>query len=432
MRCLASLLLVWFACVLPVRAQSSAPVALPNVVVVVLDDVGFEDLVLTPLANLRQWAPAARIYARHYGAPVCSPSRYQAMFGRLPHRAFIGTALTTGPNEKGAPTTDISLPEILQARGYRTGLFGKWHLSGKKLGQQDESARVHGFQTWRAGIIGNLGSTGSHYAWERIDDGVTTSESTYTSRAIADEFAAWWTAQSGPRFAVVAFNAPHSPYESAAPSGMLPPGYTVVPTPRGHYESALVALDTAFGEMASFLDLSNTYVLLVSDNGSPTNALPPSMLERGYKGSTFEGGVRVPLLLWGVDTVPGIDTSLVQTVDIPATVLELVGLAPQSGFEDSHSFAPTRLGAPGSRPYVFTHIFSPNGGTSASLSNEAWAVVRADGLKLVDDFGTQYLFDLTQDPHEAIDLGVNNPAYFADVLALDAFRAATLGAAWPY
>jgi len=117
MRRLASVLLVWFASVLPLFAQSPAPVERPNIVFVVLDDVGFEDVALLPLSNLKQWAPAGRVYTRHYSSPVCSPSRYQAMFGRLPHRAFIGSAIQSGPNEKGAPTADLSLPEVLHAQG---------------------------------------------------------------------------------------------------------------------------------------------------------------------------------------------------------------------------------------------------------------------------------------------------------------------------
>jgi arylsulfatase A-like enzyme len=414
------------------RAQSPSPVDHPNVLVIVLDDVGWDDLAAAPVRNLETFGAFGRIYPRFYSAPVCSPSRYMALFGRLAHRELIGTAIDIeNPLATGAPADNLSLAEALKAEGYTTGMFGKWHVSGPADGPVEHAPMVQGFDTWRAGIAANVGLTRSHYDWDRNDDGVVTNETTYSTRAITEAFIDWWPNQTGPRFAMVGLNAPHEPFESAAPSGLLPPGYTVVDTPRGLFESAIVAIDTAFGQMASVIDLSNTYVLLVSDNGTPPTALLPSQLLQGFKGSVNEGGVRVPCVLWGVDTQPGFDHSLTHIVDLPRTVLDLVGVAPASDFDDSISFAGTRIGQAGQREFAFSHLFFPNG-SQPLIFGEAWTVVRSDGLKLIYQFKKFHLFDVGIDPFETNDLSANGLLYFAESVKLASYRIQKLFPEWPY
>lgn len=414
------------------RAQAPSPVDHPNVLVVMLDDVGWDDLATVPVRNLEAFGSLGRIYPRFYSAPVCSPSRYMALFGRLAHRELIGTAINVeNPLAAGAPVDNLSLAEALKSEGYTTGLFGKWHLSGPADGPVEQAPMVQGFDTWRAGIASNVGLTRSHYDWDRNDDGVVTNETTYSTRAITEAFIDWWPNQDGPRFAVIGLNAPHEPFESAEPSGLLPPSYTVVDSPRGLYESAIVAIDTAFGQMASVIDLSNTYVLLVSDNGTPPTALLPGPVHQGYKGSVNEGGVRVPCVLWGVDTQPGFDYSLTHIVDLPRTVLDLVGVTPASDFDDSISFAGTRLGQAGEREFVYSHLFYPNG-AQPNLFGEAWTVVGADGLKLIYQFKTFRLFDVGIDPFETNDLSTSGLLYFADAIKLANYRIKKLFPDWPY
>ncbi|MEZ5977471.1 MAG: sulfatase-like hydrolase/transferase [Planctomycetota bacterium] len=414
-----------------------SPVPQPNVVLIVMDDVGFEDLAAAPTPTLDLYAPFARRYSRFYVSPVCSPTRYMLQTGLWGHRDFVGTALpSTSSDERGLVPSRLTLAEALQAEGYQTALFGKWHVNTSMNMKTDEAARIAGFQTWRAGLVGNIGATGSHYAWPRVDDGTRSVESVYSTRAITDAVLDWFANgvdPTQPFFAEICYPAPHAPFEDAAPSGMLPPTYQTVQTDRGRYESALVALDAAFAELAGALDLSNTYVILLADNGTPESVPPANALEKGYKLTVFEGGVHVPMFVWGVDTLPGDDASLVSPVDVPNTVLELTSVEPPRGFDDGTSFAATRFGLAGSRTFAWCHRFSPCNGLPGPLTVERWAVVRDDGLKLWMQDGNLRLFDLVVDPHENVDLGATSAAYFADVTDLLSIRDAILTpTSWPY
>ncbi|MDF1799172.1 MAG: sulfatase-like hydrolase/transferase [Planctomycetota bacterium] len=408
----------------------------PNVLFVVIDDASWEEFTTLKLPTIQTASLAGRVYDRFYTSPVCSPTRAQVHFGRYPHDYLIGKALSH-LHGTGVPTRDTSLAEALAVNGYATGLFGKWHLNGQKLpALLGEAPRLHGFETWRAGAVGNVTlAGGSHFNWERWDDGEPSLESTYSTHAIGDALAKWWSETSGPKFGVCSFLAPHEPFELAPPE--LLGGQTFPATDRGRFESALVAIDTKLLELATTLDLSNTFIFLFPDNGTPHQVPPPGALEKGYKTTPFEGGIRTPLVVWGPGVVPACDSGLVQAVDLPATVLALTGTPlPPGAMEDSISFAATLDGGASSqRPYVWSQRFSPNGGLHPSpLITHEWALVRADGMKLVQhetsgtpSFVIQELFDVVTDPHETTPL-----IDFALKQQLLALKAEALGPDWPY
>jgi arylsulfatase A-like enzyme len=438
MRRLAAVLLASVVLSTTARAQSTDP-ARPNFLVIVWDDVGYEDLAVVPTRTLDLFGPLGRRYERFYATPTCSPSRFQLQAGRHPHHDFIGGAL--GPLEvfeRGLDPGRIALAEVLHAQGYQTAYFGKWHLNGGKLMAVGESARLAGYSTWRAGMLGNVVADGvDHNNWFRYDDGKRSNETKCTTRAITDAVLDFLTADlvdEQPFYAQVGYAAPHEPFD-APPAAMLPPGYLLLPGNRGGFEASLAALDTALGELVGLLGplMANTYVVLMADNGTPHNAPLAGGAYRGYKLTQYEGGIRVPMMIWGVGTQPGVDVELISAVDWPATVLELANVHAPYGFEDSISFAPTLTGGSSPREHVWSHRFTPNNGVQPVLSLHRWAVVSDDGMKLWFHDGVEQLFDLSVDPFETTNLGVTNPAYFADVLDLEAFKDSVLTPeTWPY
>lgn len=410
----------------------------PNVLFVVWDDAGSEDLRDLPLSNLHGLEPLGRRFDRFYTSPVCSPSRYQMLFGRYPHHAWIGKAIdTTSPSKKGAPLAEVSVAEVLHTAGYRTGFFGKWHLNTGVMVKRWEMARVHGFEAWRAGWPDNLlAASGGHYNWKRYDDSVESIEPLYSSIAVEAALENWWTNTPEPKFAVCAFFAPHEPFDPPPPE--LLGTFTAPNTARGNYEKSLVALDTLLGDLVRYVDFSNTYVFVFPDNGTPHQVPPPGGKYPAYKLSPHDGGIRVPLFVFGPTVVPGVDSNLVQVVDLPRTVLDLTGVRAQVGFENSISFAPALHGGASARPYAFVHRFSPDGGPAASLSLHDWAVVRSDGWKLLKYGGSELvqqstshqLFDLNADPFEQSPISVTTmPTLYQELLAL---RSEALGPNWPY
>jgi arylsulfatase A-like enzyme len=418
---------MWSTLLLTGLAALAAPAQTnrPDVLMIVVDDASWEDFALAPTDDIAALAAFGRVYTRCYVSPTCSPSRYQLHFGRYPHHNLIGTAL--GPDDEGAPTEDSSLPERLGAAGYSTALFGKWHVNGKNLPiTRPEAARVHGYQTWRAGSFGNISATGSHFAWKRIDDGLETVESRYSTLAINEALVDWWQGAEGPRFAVCSYLAPHEPFETP-PKELVPEAPVAIIDARSRFELALRGVDNAVAILAQSLDLTNTYVFLLPDNGTPIDVWPPSPKSSGYKLTPQEGGVRVPLVVWGPGVVPGIDDGLVQAVDLPATILELtLGESPPADW-DAISFAASLAGGSTAREHAFVHRFAPNGAGVGTLTFDDWAVVRKDGWKLVRNGGQEALYDLVLDPWESSP--VVDPTIAA---ALDAVRKSVLGQDWPY
>jgi arylsulfatase A-like enzyme len=404
----------------------------PDIVLIVLDDVGWEDLTPAETPSIVAYSGLGRTYTRAYGCPVCSPSRTAMLNGVYPHRDFVGTAINTNDVAVGAPTTRPTVPEVLGCAGYRTALFGKSHVASPALIAESEQARVLGFEDWLAGAGGN---PSSHYSWTRVDNGKRSTETTYTNIAVNEAFKTWWmdVGSAQPRYAVVSFMAPHEPFE-APPASLLPPGYVTPNTNRGRYEAALRALDTLLLDMLCVIDLGTTHVVLVCDNGTAHQVPPPNAQSQGYKLTMFEGGVRTPLCWWGPGITPGVDTSLVQNVDLPATLLDVAGVAPHHGFDDSISFAPTLTGGAGARNYVFLTRFSANGGQAAALSIDYWAVLRADGWKLLFHdsaaLSDYELYNLAIDPWENFPIAPGaQPTITAD---LEWVRAQALGPFWPY
>lgn len=421
MRSLTALVLFIFALFGSAASAQSAP---PNVLVIVVDDMGWEDVATAPLARLSAYASVGRVYTRYYTNPVCSPSRAALLCGEYPHRHFIGTSLhLTG----GLPARTKSVADVFAANGYSTALFGKSHVMTAQLGAEAEAARVHGFETWRAGGIGNLST---HYGWTRTDDGIRSFEPNYSTTVVIEETVAWWSATDGPKFAVLAPFAPHEPFQ-APPSATLPPGYVVGALARDIYEASLASLDNQLGALLAVIDPAQTHVVFLCDNGTPHQVPPPNAQSKGYKLTPYEGGVHVPLVWWGPGVAPGVDESLVQVVDVPRTLLDVCGLVPVKGFGDSISFAQTLSGQAGARNYALLTRFTPNGGLPTLVIDD-WAVVRADGRKLVSHAGVQELYNLNVDPWETFQLAPFLPINAATIADLEHFRLTALGPAWPY
>jgi arylsulfatase A-like enzyme len=161
------------------------------------------------------------------------------------------------------------------------------------------------------------------------------------------------------------------------------------------------AIDTIVGRVLDAVDLETTYVFVMGDNGSPGEAVVPPFMFNQAKGSVYEGGVRVPLIIAGPGVARGEECAeLVHVTDLFATIRELSGLGPPTqGAEDSVSFAeqltdPLR---PGQRETLFVHKFPFPGLPGADVRAH-----RADSQQ-------SELYDLLTDPFELDDLLVSQP-----------------------
>jgi arylsulfatase A-like enzyme len=283
-------------------------------------------------------------------------------------------------------------------------------------------------------VASNISAPDTHYNWKRIDNGKEAATTTYSTTAVVNAAVGWWGATSGPKFAVLAAMAPHEPFD-APPANKLPAGYVVGSTQRAKFEAALVSLDFHLGALLGVIDFSNTHVVLVCDNGTAHQVPPPNGQSQGYKLTVYEGGVRVPLLWWGPGVLPGQDTTLVQSVDLARTILEVCGVLSPVAFADSISFESTLDGTPAGaqrRQYCYVSRFTPNNGTAPALTIDNFAVIREDGWKLLQEGSVYRLFHVTSDPWEQGGFDPVAPGFGSVTADLLGFRNAVLGSAWPY
>jgi arylsulfatase A-like enzyme len=437
----------------------------PNIVVLVADDLGKHDTSIygpAPVAtpHLEQLAAdGMRFDAGYVTSPVCSPSRaalltgrYQQRFGfellthdRYPRnrlewwvaRTFFSThgwhALpeprkpsNADMERQGIPPSEITLAELLKKHGYRTGIFGKWHLGfGEEMlpearGFETQYGFYDAFSLYApAGDQGVVGVRQRYFAdryqWWRgrsggsaiRRNGEIVDESEYLTQAIAREASAWINAnRDAPFFAYVPFNAPHAPLQ--APRHYVDRLTGIEDPDRRVYYGMVAALDDAVGEVLAALDRAgvrdDTIVFFLSDNGaaSYTEIVDNAPLNGG-KLTNFEGGVNVPFVLrWPARVAGGRAFARpVSALDVFATIVATAGVElPGDRVYDGVDLQPFVHGEKIGDPH--DALFWRTGGHRAA---------RAGRYKLLRDTttGSVALFDMESDPYETTDLSATSP-----------------------
>jgi arylsulfatase A-like enzyme len=393
------------------------PVVPPNVLMIVLDDLGTEHLnayqpsaTNPPTPFIDALAAQGVRFTRAYGHPMCSITRAAWMTGRYPFRTGMGyIAEELGYGYYTLPNSEVFLAEMVRdgfpgsSVQYRRGAFGKWHLDGNNS-QANQHAINNGFERF----YGHLSNPGSHFTWPLVDasaSGSTTTTiggagvfdtTTWSPNVIQRAATSWMNAQVDPFFAYVCFSPPHAPYE-IPPFRMLStatinairalspsyvPGHRFVLDPQDPaYDPNWVlcndwmieALDTAIGLLVGGLDAEvreNTYVIVAGDNGSVSTLLAcdlqpvaPNLTGHG-KRTVYESGIRIPLIVSGPVPNPGTTSSgLVSAVDLFPTIAALIGATPPATTLDGVSVKALidNPGATSPRPYVFAQIYTHNG-----------------------------------------------------------------------
>ena len=335
-------LLVGLGMFVSARFQKANPPA-PNVVLFFMDDLGYGDLSSTgaleyTTPNLdRMAAEGSRFTNFLVAQPVCSASRAALLTGCYPNRVGMSGAL--GPNSPiGLNPDEETLAELLKEQGYRTGIFGKWHLGDRKA-----------FLPLQQGFDEFYGIPYSHDMWPRhptvnfpplywIDDNEPKQEiknlddasqitSTVTAKALS--FIRRHTRSGSaarPFFLYIPHPLPHVPLAASTPFRGT--------SKRGLFGDVLTELDASVGQVMDELKRQgidkNTLVIFLSDNGPWLNygdhAGSTGGLREG-KGTTFEGGNRVPCIIRWPGVVPAgrVSNKLLTTMDILPTVANLCG-----------------------------------------------------------------------------------------------------------
>jgi len=311
----------------------------PNIVLIVADDLGYGDLscygstaIETPhLDGLA--AQGARLTGFYACAPLCSPSRAALMSGRYSIRTHVTVPLypTASPHDfflrmigarrygvTGIPADEVLLPELLQARGYRTGLLGKWHLGDRSPSLPNEN----GFDLFFGAYYSNSTQPYAIYRNGEVEIPSPADQDTLTQRLTAEALAFITENQARPFFLTYATPFPHAPLHASEEARGKSAG--------GLYGDVVEEIDWSAGKILEALDALdlgwNTIVIFTSDNGPWWEGSPGGM--RGRKNLPFEGGYRVPCLVrWPGMTSPGrVLSGLSANFDILPTLLAAAGI----------------------------------------------------------------------------------------------------------
>lgn len=377
----------------------------PNVLLVTFDDLGIYEVTPTLMPNYTAFVGAggARAYTRCYSMPVCSQSRACMLFGKYGRTLGIIGPMSTQNGPEPSISTD-TLAGLLQFEGYHTCLIGKWHLGRNAmdvgLGYLG-APESRGFDWWLAGTPDN---PESYTNWTRVDGDEITQETAYLTTEQVATATAWWGATSGPKFMQVSMSAPHGPYHFP-PSDLLG-GFvsTAVTQNRKKYESMVRSADWAFGQILAAVG-PDTVVVATADNGSPPNA-HPDLPHHDWKGTTYEGGIRVPLAIRS-QFGGGTSDRLVHLVDLPGSILSLVGADIPADWDSSSLYTPAR-------ETCISEAF-------ANSTGELWSAAMTKRYKLVrPHVGPEELYDLNLDQYEQLPLDKDDPFYASTLATLRA------------
>lgn len=437
----------------------------PNILVILADDVGVGDIsgyhassmVDTVHINTRMINKGVK-FTDFHSMQLCAPSRYAILSGRYTHRgtAEDGTWSIRGSSQ--FRDDQESLASVLAQNGYRTAMFGKWHLGGKAptvAGKNMDKTRNKlirstnhdwskkmiygpswlGFDTSYMTVAGIQSSPYTWFRDSRLNISVSDVQLVKTGRTHWSPFGSWSfqevqesTAEIDPEFDITSYNqvlvnetasfidsVAGKPFFAHVCLGSVhiphyPPNYfgdtRVKGTHATHHLDLLFEMDLVVGTLLDILEsrkmMENTIVVFVSDNGgirlSQHVGHQSNGPLRGNKGSSFQGGHRVPMIMrWDGHIPPNEDRShLVSITDIYSTICDLVDVKVNPGqAPDSVSFA----------KYVVDRDDTERLRDSMLLAKKGDQVWRQGNYSYVNSvYGVQYLYDLSNDPYETTNL----------------------------
>lgn len=429
----------------------------PNVLFILADDLGWMDTAFqgseyfeTP--NLDQLAKRGMVFQRAYSAsPLCSPTRASILTGQYPGRLRYTRPAGHYPKEVLNPVVpDSAAPEYkatnpgtrtrlpmdywtladeLKSHGYATTFMGKWHL-----GREPYVPEEYGFDV----VIGGRehpGPPGSSYfgPWD-VDSLPVVPEGTHIADVLAKEASGFIEEnRDNPFFLCLWFYDVHAPFQA---KGELVKKYATK-SPDGDQRSPemgamIETMDAAIGRVLATIDRlklnDETIIIFTSDNGGnmfdvvdgvyPTSNQPL----RGGKGTNYEGGVRVPLIVAWPGHIKAGTTSkhIVTSPDFFPTILDLTHLQKKPNIHvDGESFVNASNGGPTQRTDpIFSHFPHPyirqNSRASISMTDERWKLYRF--FNDAADRSHRYeLYDLQSDPGESKNLAATSPDLVASM-----------------
>ncbi len=401
----------------------------PNIIFILYDDMGYGDIgagvanpdvINTP--NINRLAKNGVSFANFYSpAPVCTPARAGFLTGRLAPRAGLphvvfpsGTAQgilfgkVASPNVNNRlPEEEITLANILKAAGYRTAMVGKWHIGDRSPSLPNDM----GFDYFFGAHYSNDMEPFNLYRNTAVEVPAPVDQRYLSERYTQEVLDIVATDSKQPFFLYFAHNFPHDP--------LAVRDERLGKSSGGLYGDVLEEIDQGVGEMIAVLEqsgkLDNTLIIISSDNGPWY--LGNAGHQRGRKGNTFEGGMRVPFIAhWPEKIAPRpTESAIAMGTDLVPTVLELLNLPlPEDRLIDGESILKL-LTEGGDSPHDYLYYYA--GEELFAVRDQRFkyraakgVVYGTDDVSVAPSIGQkEWLFDLSADPGESYDVSARYP-----------------------
>jgi arylsulfatase A-like enzyme len=374
----------------------------PNILFIIADDLGldatpgFTEGVIKPnMPNLEGLISSGIRFSNLWSAPTCTPTRATVLTGKY----GVETEVLAVGDELS--TREISLQSYLDdqtSAAYRHAVIGKWHLSNSSTHPNEMGI------DYFAGFL--RGFVPSYENWQLIENGITTTSTTYSTTKFTDLAIDWIQSQEQAWFLWLAYNAPHTPFHLPSnelhSQGDLPAGgAAIAANPLPYYLASLEAMDSEMGRLFDSMNAAeraNTVIIFIGDNGTPNRVAQLPYGAGRAKGTIFQGGINVPMVVsgYGVERRGAEEKALINTTDLFATIADLAGTGTTS-IHQSISFKPLLTDEKSAkRAYAYAEIEgeADNGYT-----------IRNEGYKLiVFNNGDQHFYNLREDPYESTNL----------------------------
>lgn len=433
------------------RLYAGAP---PNVVVIVADDLGWNDVgyhggdIDTP--SLDRLAREGMQLDRFYTTPICSPTRAALMTGRDPIRLGVAYGVILPWDNTGVHPDEHFLPQSFQAAGYQTAMVGKWHLGHA---QQTFHPNERGFDHFYGHLHTEVGfyppfSNQGGKDFQR--NGTSIDDQGYETYLLANEVSRYIRERdrSKPFFVYMPFIAPHTPLDAPkelqekykdintdlAPARSAHTDRTRMiskqrgePSARPMYAAVVDGMDQAIGQVLDTLDkeglANDTIVLFFSDNGGAAYSVggADNVPLRGGKGETFEGGIRVISLMRWPERIAagGVMSQIMSVMDVFPTLAAAAGITAKNErpFDGRSMWPAISQGVKQPRDdYLFFASEIPIfGHFNLTAFNDEWKLVQEIDQEQLSVHVTNYLFKLSDDPYEYKNLADQYPEKVAEL-----------------
>jgi len=391
-----------------------------NVLIIIADDLGSDycgfyenHLDTVNLPNVRRLLKTGVRFKNAWSNPFCSPTRAGILTGRYSFRTGVGAAIG-GNTSAVLDTSEITIPKLLnkfKPGGIAKAHIGKWHLQTPMPKTNLIFPNKMGYDHYEGSFTGELAN---YFNWTKITNGTESTSTNYASTENADNAISFIKKnKDAPFFVWLAFNAPHTPYH-LPPTTLLKnntlsgSSSDISANPKKYFKAMNEAMDREIGRVFDSLTVynlwANTDIIFIGDNGNDS----PVAQSSPAKGSVYQGGLQVPMIISGPSVKSPNRTSdaLVHTTDLFATILELFGHGqwasqiPSSKPVDSKSLLPilknTSLEV---HDWVFAEVFKGPAPESdgKTIRNKTFKFIQLDN-------GNKKLFNLAQDPNEKTNL----------------------------